>query len=85
MRFTFAGDITIEEALRRRLREEDLELVNLEGDGDLYAWYASNDSNEKVQGRMKRVAQNEYEMEMTPVLYDVIDPSVDPSSSDSSS
>lgn len=81
MRFTIAENTTVEEALRQQLRSEDMELVTLEGDGDTYAWYASNAENEKVQGMMKKVSENEYEMELTPLLYEVIDPSVDPSAS----
>ncbi len=63
----------VEEALRRYLAQQGLELARLEGDGDTYAWFASNEESEQVKGMMKRVGEGEYEMEIVPTLDEVAD------------
>ncbi len=59
---------SVQEALQRELKREGLELVNLEGEGDMYAWYATNQKNERLMGVLKKVAEGEYEMDFEPVL-----------------
>jgi hypothetical protein len=72
MRFRAEGD-NVEEALKQYLSRQGLELSRLEGDGDSYAWFASNEDNEQIKGMMNRVGEGEYEMEIMPTLDEVAD------------
>ncbi|CAN5633335.1 hypothetical protein BH24DEI1_BH24DEI1_07520 [soil metagenome] len=69
MRFILRDNETVEAALRQELAKEGLELTDLEGDGDEYAWFASNDETERVKGLMKRVGEGEFEMEYEPISW----------------